>query len=350
MSPSARISGWPASDRSGSTVSRPARSVSAPASEASIPASGDAVTPAAQTTVRAEMRSVSPLGSRTVTPRASTSTTMRRSIGVTPLRSRERRARSESDRREAREDPLAGLDQHDAAAARVGRAEVAAQAVPREFGDLPGHLDAGGPGADDDERQPRPSQLIVRRHLGRLERAEDRRAGDQSALERLDLVRELRPGVVAEVRVVRATGDDQRVVGDAGQRGHAGHRRELEPAPLEVDRARLRHQDADVARAPEDRAQRVCDFARRERPGRDLVGQGLEEVEVAAVDERDLDVRTPQVLHRLQASEAAADDDDAVCACRLHPVPPRLDDRWGAPCACGAWPSRAATDHLRCRA
>ena len=33
-------------------------------------------------------------------------------------------------------------------------AEVAAQRVARELGDLPGHLDAGRAGADDDERQP----------------------------------------------------------------------------------------------------------------------------------------------------------------------------------------------------
>ncbi len=77
-------------------MSLPARSVSAPASDASIPASGEAVTPAAQTTVRAETRSVSPSGARTVTPRASTSITVRESIGLTPIRSSERRARSDS--------------------------------------------------------------------------------------------------------------------------------------------------------------------------------------------------------------------------------------------------------------
>ena len=290
-----------------------------------MPASGEAVTPAAHTTVRAVTRSVSPSGARTVTPRASTSTTVRESIGVTPIRSSERRARSDSDggklvstRSPASTStmrPLPGSAERKLRR-RLSRASSAI---------CPAISTPVGPGADDHEREPGPAQLRRGRHLGGLERAQDRRAGDERALERLDLVGELAPRVVAEVGVARAAGDDQRVVGDARRRGHPGHRGELHPSSRRVDRARLGHQHADVARAPEDRAQRIGDFARRERAGRDLVGQRLEEVEVAAVDERDLDRRAAQVRDRLQAAEAAADDDDAVCACRLHPVPPRLE-------------------------
>jgi hypothetical protein len=35
-------------------------------------------------------------------------------------------------------------------------------------------------------------------------------------------------------------------------------------------------------------------------------------MEIAAVDERHLDRRTPQLRHRLQAAETSADDDDVV--------------------------------------
>ena len=50
-----------------------------------------------------------------------------------------------------------------------------------------------------------------------------------------------------------------------------------------------------------------------ERAGRDLVEQRLEQVEVAAVDERDLDrVLAAQRPGRVQPGEPAADDDDAV--------------------------------------
>jgi hypothetical protein len=35
-------------------------------------------------------------------------------------------------------------------------------------------------------------------------------------------------------------------------------------------------------------------------------------MEVAAIDERELDRRTPQLRHRLQAAETSANDDDVV--------------------------------------
>jgi hypothetical protein len=82
--------------------------------------------------------------------------------------------------------------------------------------------------------------------------------------------------------------------------------------PVEVEVGDLGQQDADVAVALEDRAEGIGDLAGRERPGRDLVGKRLEEMEIAAVDERHLDRRTPQLGHRLQAAETSADDDDVV--------------------------------------
>src|SRR5438876_1050792 len=56
MSPSANTSGWPLIVRSGSTVTRPARSSSAPLCAASLAAIEEAVTPAAQMTVRVGIR------------------------------------------------------------------------------------------------------------------------------------------------------------------------------------------------------------------------------------------------------------------------------------------------------
>ncbi len=97
MSPSANTSGWPGSVRSGSTVIRPARSSSAPVSSPSLVASSEAVTPAAQITVRARTRSVPPPGLSTVTPPASTPVTTWPRSGVTPSRSSECVAFAESD-------------------------------------------------------------------------------------------------------------------------------------------------------------------------------------------------------------------------------------------------------------
>jgi hypothetical protein len=81
---------------------------------------------------------------------------------------------------------------------------------------------------------------------------------------------------------------------------------------VEVEVGDLGQQNADVAVALEDRPEGISDLAGRKRPGRNLVRERLEEMEVAAVDERDLDQRTPQLRDRLQAAETSADDDDVV--------------------------------------
>jgi hypothetical protein len=94
---------------------------------------------------------------------------------------------------------------------------------------------------------------------------------------------------MAEVRVVRAAGDDQRVVAQPFRRRHRPDGAEVQLTRVEVEVGDLSQQDAGVAVALEDGAERIGDLARRKRPGRDLVGERLEEMEVAAIDERDLE-------------------------------------------------------------
>ena len=71
-----------------------------------------------------------------------------------------------------------------------------------------------------------------------------------------------------------------------------------------------------------DPAQRVADRRthgrRAQARGRDLVEERLEQVVVGAVDERDLDRRLRQRPHRLDAAEAAADDEHARPRRRAH--------------------------------
>ncbi len=83
----------------------------------------------------------------------------------------------------------------------------------RQLGDLPGHLDTGRPGPDDDERQPRGHLLGVGLDLGHLERSEDASAQLEGVVERLHARRVLGELVVAEVRLAGAGRDDQAVVG-----------------------------------------------------------------------------------------------------------------------------------------
>ena len=92
----------------------------------------------------------------------------------------------------------------------------------------------------------------------------------------------------------------------------------MELARIQVDVAHLGHQDAHVVVALEDRPQRIGDFAGRQRAGRDLVGQRLEQVEIPAIDERDLHRCPAQPERGLKPAEAAADDDDAMGARVIH--------------------------------
>jgi hypothetical protein len=103
----------------------------------------------------------------------------------------------------------------------------------------------------------------------------------------------------------------------------------LHAAPFEVETGDLRHHDTHVAVAPEDGAERVGDLPGRERTGRDLVGERLEQVEVASIDDREVDRRGGEVLRGLQAAEPAADDDHPVpltlrAIARAHDDRPRL--------------------------
>ena len=84
MSPSANTSGCPASEQSGCTGMRPARSTSRPAFCASSFASGDACTPAAQIRVRVRITS-SPSGPLTVMLSSSMSTASVLSRTSTPI-------------------------------------------------------------------------------------------------------------------------------------------------------------------------------------------------------------------------------------------------------------------------
>ena len=68
----------------------------------------------------------------------------------------------------------------------------------------------------------------------------------------------------------------------------------------------------DVSIALEDRAQGIGDLSRCERACGDLISERLEQVEVPAIDERDLDLRVPEPESRLKACEATAHHDDAV--------------------------------------
>ncbi len=214
--------------------------------------------------------------------------------------------------REAREHTVGRLDEQHASGARIDRPEVTTQGVAGELADLTGHLDAGRPGPHDDEREPRSATRGVGVRLGGLEGTEQAASHDQGALQRLHLGGVTAPLLVAEVRVARAAGDDERVVREPLGGRDAVDRTELHLTPIEVEVDDLGHQDTHVAVALEERPQWIGDLAGRQRTGRDLVRERLEEMEVPPVDERDVDRSAPELRHRLQPSEPAADHHDPV--------------------------------------
>ena len=65
------------------------------------------------------------------------------------------------------------VQQHDPDRRGVDAAKVASQAPCRQLSDLPGELDPGRAGADDNDRQPELSVTRGRRALGELEGAVD---------------------------------------------------------------------------------------------------------------------------------------------------------------------------------
>ena len=240
MSPAANTSGWPGSERSGSTRTRPARSVSAPVASARSPRQGrrrDARGP--DDRARPD-RLARPVGHRQLD-----------AVGGDPddrrLQHRRDAELLERPRRSARQplgkrrqDPVGGLDEQDAGRPRVDGAKVAAQRVARELGDLAGHLHARRAGADDDERQPRPPSLLIRLDLGRLERGEQACPQVERALERLQLRRVRRPLVVPEVRVRRPARHDEGVVRELDAAVAVRQLVQQDDAALEVEARHLR--------------------------------------------------------------------------------------------------------------
>ena len=151
MSPMAKTSGCPGTVRSGSTAMRPARSTSAPLASASLAASGDAWTPAAQIVVWASIRDLLPSalghvdaeGVDTHDPGAhpqldAEALQLLRRLAGEPVAERGQRL-------------LAAVEQEHSHRGRIERAELALEAADRQLAHLPGQLDPGRAGADDDD-------------------------------------------------------------------------------------------------------------------------------------------------------------------------------------------------------
>ena len=138
-----------------------------------------------------------------------------------------------------------------------------------------------------------------------LERGQHAAPDQERVVERLEAGRELLPLIVAEVGVRGAARDEQIVVGNLRDRPATTMR-----AAVSMPQ-HLAHVHGDVALVAQDVAQRRGDRRRREPGGGHLVEQGLEQMMVAAIDQRDLDRRALELAHGPEPGESAADDDDS---------------------------------------
>src|SRR5262245_66688347 len=110
---------------------------------------------------------------------------------------------------------------------------------------------------------------------------------------------------MAEIVVSRSRGHDERVVVD---RAIAEHN-----APGgNIDAGYFAEHDFDVLAAAQDGSQRLGDIGGRQSARGHLVEQRLKEVEIAAVDQRDLNIGAFESAGSAEAAEAAADDDHTV--------------------------------------
>src|SRR3990172_1549650 len=201
------------------------------------------------------------------------------------------------------EQPVGGLEEENARASGIDGAEIESESLSRELADGPRELDPGRTSSHDDEREKRLPFRQIFLALRPLERVENPGAYSRRILDRLEPRGPSSPVLASEVMVRGARREDEVIV----RQTLAVHRK---LSPIEVQIAHLRLQDADVLLSREDRPKRRGDVRGREPARRDLIEERLEQVEVAPIDQGDLNRRPEKPLRGVQTSESAADDDD----------------------------------------
>ena len=173
-----------------------------------------------------------------------------------------------------------------------------------DLGDGPGELDTGRPAPDDGEREEPLPALRGRLAVGLLEGEEDPPADLERVFEILEARSARLPVFVAEIRVPRARGDHQGVVGEDPAVA------EGDLATVGIDGNDLGQHDVRVLLAAQDRPDGVRDVGGGKGRRRHLIEEGLEEVMVPPVDHRDPDRSAGEAARRFEPSESGAHDHD----------------------------------------
>src|SRR5579883_2686186 len=300
-SPTTKTSGCPGIVRSGSTSTRPARSQGAP----SILPSGEAATPAAQSTTGATIR-ISPTLTapastlvtgapvRTSTPNlCNCSWALRKVLGV------------------SRENPGSTLEQNDAGAGWIDRAEFFGQHVTRDLSQSAGELYARRAASHDHEVQRLsgfPGKCLP---LGQFEGEQDTATNLQRIFDGLQSRSVRLPFVMAEIGMHRPSSHDQVIVGKYLLAG-------LDQLAFMVKALHLLHQADHVGVIAEHTANGSGNFTGRQPGGGNLIEKRLEGVMVLAIDDRDMNRFACQRARGIEPGKAGADDHDSRGALAAH--------------------------------
>ena len=185
-------------------------------------------------------------------------------------------------------------------------AEVVLEGFVGDFGEGSGELQSGSSGADNHESEPGAGFFVAGGALGAFKGVKNFVADGGGFLDGFQAGGPFAPGIVAVVGGLRASGDDEGVVVE----GSAIE--ELDFFGGGIDVGDFAEEDLGIFLAAEDAAQGCGDFAGGERAGGYLIHKGLEQVEVAAINENDLDGGALESLHGAQAAKAAAQNNDTV--------------------------------------
>ena len=199
-----------------------------------------------------------------------------------------------------------GLDKNDLGLGSIDIAELLREGRSGQLGDDAGKLDAGRSSADDREGQQSVADRGIAFQLGLLEGQQNAAADRRCVLQRLQPRRHRFPFVMPEIGMRRTGGQHQRVICYRLAALQCHH------MCLAVDADDLRQQRRYLRPIAEKASDRPSDLGRGEQGGRNLIEQGLEQMMVTPVDQRDANRSSLEIVDELQAAKTAPDDNNVM--------------------------------------
>src|SRR5262249_32715360 len=211
--------------------------------------------------------------------------------------------------------------QQDMGRRRIDVAEVIAQLLAGDFRQGACQLHAGRPSPDDDEGQKATLLGPIGHPLGGLERQQNPPPYLKGIVERFEAGGAVRPFRMSEVRVSGARRDDQIVVRD----GIAIRQDEMSWG---INRSHFGQKHLDVFLMTKNPADWRRDVSRRQRGGRYLVEQRLEDVVVVTIEQGDANRSSLQGARGVKPAKPASNDHNVRHVHSMSSEPPLEPRTW----------------------